>query len=142
MSHPSPPGGGRLIGFGPDANCTLALCSVEHSVYRYRPSLVANTVFAALFALALGVHVALGIRWRTWWFMWCMVAGCSSEIIGYAGRVLMWYNPFRFDAFMIQIGEFARFVLTTFTPVPGRDQEETIGEERMGQRRILTVDVL
>ncbi|KAB5558664.1 RTA1 like protein-domain-containing protein [Coniochaeta sp. 2T2.1] len=92
-----------LVGFGPDANCTLALCGVEHSVYRYRPSLVANSIFIALFALAMAVHVGLGIRWKTWWFMWCVIVGCVAEIIGYAGRVMMWYNPFKFTAFMIQI---------------------------------------
>jgi hypothetical protein len=99
MSHP-----GHLVGFGPGANCTLALCSVEHSVYRYRPSLAANTAFIALFALAMAVHIFLGIRWKTWWFMWSMITGCAAEIIGYSGRVMMYYNPFRFDAFMIQIG--------------------------------------
>lgn len=33
-----------------------------------------------------------------------MITGCAAEIIGYSGRVMMYYNPFRFDAFMIQIG--------------------------------------
>lgn len=35
--------------------------------------------------------------------MWCMVAGCLDEVVGYSGRVMMWYNPFNFAAFMIQI---------------------------------------
>lgn len=90
--------------FGPDANCTLAVCDVSHSLYRYRPSLAANTTFIALFSVLMAAHIALGFRWKTWWFMWCMVLGCSSEIIGYIGRVMMWINPFSFTAFMIQIG--------------------------------------
>lgn len=32
-----------------------------------------------------------------------MIAGCLSEIIGYAGRIVMYNNPFSFSAFMVQI---------------------------------------
>lgn len=96
--------GPHYIGFGPDANCTLDVCSIEHSVYRYRPSLAANVVFIALFALAMAIHIILGMRWKTWWFMWAIITGCAAEIIGYAGRVMLYYNPFKFSAFMIQIG--------------------------------------
>jgi hypothetical protein len=94
----------HLVYFGPNANCTLELCDVGHSVYRYRPSLAANAAFIALFSVAMAVHIVLGLRWKTWWFLSGMILGCLSEIIGYAGRVMMWYNPFKFAAFMIQIG--------------------------------------
>ncbi|OIW33984.1 RTA1 like protein [Coniochaeta ligniaria NRRL 30616] len=99
MSHQGP----HCVGFGPNSNCTLEVCSVEHSVYRYRPSLAANVVFIAIFALLMAIQIVLGMRWKTWWFMWCIVTGCVSEIIGYAGRVMMYYNPFKFAPFMIQI---------------------------------------
>lgn len=95
----------NVIAFGPDGNCTLALCPIEASVYRYRPSLPANIIFIALYAVAMLAHIILGVRWKAWWFMWCMIAGCVDEIIGYAGRVMMYYNPFNFNAFMIQIGK-------------------------------------
>lgn len=94
----------HYVGFGPNANCTLEVCSIEHSVYRYRPSLAANVVFIALFAIAMAIQIVLGMRWKTWWFMWCIITGCVAEIIGYAGRVMLYYNPFKFSAFMIQIG--------------------------------------
>ncbi|KAI9147645.1 Efflux pump himE [Paramyrothecium foliicola] len=97
----SPPNG--LIPYGPDANCTLELCPIEWTVYRYRPSLAANGTFIALFALAIGVHVFLGIRWRSWGFMTFMILGCTEGIIGYVGRILMYHNPFSFAAFMMQI---------------------------------------
>lgn len=100
MSSSEPP----LIPFGPDSTCTLALCPITDSVYRYRPSLPANSVFIALYSLLLVAHLYLGHRWKgARWFMWCMVAGCLDEIVGYAGRVMMWHNPFNFAAFMIQI---------------------------------------
>lgn len=91
--------------FGPDGNCTLALCPVEYSVYGYRPNLAANAVFLALYVISGGIHLYLGIRWKKWFFMGCMLAGALNAVIGYAGRIMMWYNPFNFVGFMMQIGE-------------------------------------
>jgi len=51
------------------------------------------------------VHLAQGIKWRTWGFTICMVAGCLDEIIGYIGRIILHSNPFSFNAFVIQIGK-------------------------------------
>ncbi|KAG7288126.1 hypothetical protein NEMBOFW57_007649 [Staphylotrichum longicolle] len=93
----------NMVYFGPDANCTLDLCPVEWSVYGYRPSLAANISFIALNALAGVIHAYLGFRWRQWWFMVCMLVGVVNAIIGYVGRVLLYYNPFSFAAFMLQI---------------------------------------
>lgn len=97
--------------FGPEANCTLSTCPVEWTVFQYRPSLPANAVFLALFALAILVHLGIGIMWRSWWFMACMVAGSSIEVIGYACRLIMYNNPWDFSGFLIQI------VLITVGPV-------------------------
>ena len=93
----------NFVVFGPKSNCTLELCDLEWSVYQYRPSLPANILFLVLFAAALVLHMYLGFRWRSWWFMAFMIAGCVSEMIGYAGRIKMYDNPFAFPAFMIQI---------------------------------------
>ena len=97
--------------FGPTANCTLALCPIQWSVYQYRPSLPGNSVFLALFGLAALVHLYLGIRWKSFWFMYCMITGCAVEIAGYAGRIILYNNPWSFVGFMIQI------VLITTAPV-------------------------
>lgn len=97
MAHPP------AIPFGPDANCTLAICSIEWTVYKYRPSLPANIAFLAMFIIAMALHIVLCVRWRTWWFTAFMVAGCVGEIIGYAGRILLYKNPFSFVGFLIQI---------------------------------------
>lgn len=94
-----------IIVFGPSANCTLDLCPLEYSVYRYRPSLPANIVFIVLYALALLVHAYLGFRWKQIWFMVCVILGCLVEIVGYIGRILMHGNPFLFAGFMTQIGK-------------------------------------
>lgn len=101
--EPRLPSGQPIIVFGPDANCTLALCPIEWSVYQYQPSLAANGFFLAFYALAGLIHIGLGVRWRTTWFMVCMLLGCLFEIIGYVGRILLHGNPFMFPGFMIQI---------------------------------------
>jgi len=79
------------------------LCSIHDSVYGYRPSLGANITFAVLFSVAMIIHTILGIRWKTWWYMWCMILGCTHEIVGYIGRVLLYNNPWNFVAFILQI---------------------------------------
>lgn len=109
--HPSdlPPGAPQLppgaIVFGPKANCTLDICPVQYSVYGYLPSLAANITFIALYALAAAIHTYLGIRWKQWWFMGCMILGALNASIGYVGRVIMHFNPFNFAAFMLQISK-------------------------------------
>ncbi|KAH7109474.1 RTA1 like protein-domain-containing protein [Dendryphion nanum] len=92
-----------LVAFGPDANCTFALCTIEESVYKYRPSLPANIIFATIFLIAMIVHIVLSIRWKTWWVMSMMIISCVHEIVGYIARVFMWRNPWSFAAFITQI---------------------------------------
>lgn len=91
--------------FGPHANCTLELCSPKWSVYGYRPAPGANLALLIIFLLALIFHVAIGVKWRAWSFMGCMICGCLDEIIGYAARVWMFYDLWNFSAFMIQVGK-------------------------------------
>ncbi|KAI1773680.1 RTA1-domain-containing protein [Hypoxylon cercidicola] len=93
----------RLIPFGPNANCTLDLCPIEWSVLQYRPSLGASIAFICVFTGLLFVHTFIGTRWKSWWFMNCIGIGCITEILGYGGRVMLFYNPFSFAGFMIQI---------------------------------------
>lgn len=103
MSKLPPPG---LVTFGGDSPCTLDTCPAEWSIYGYRPSLPANVVFLALFGVIGLGHTYLGIRWKSWGFMTGMLLGCISEIIGYIGRLMLWNNPFSFNAFIIQIGKY------------------------------------
>lgn len=103
MANPGTPP--YIIPFGPDGNCTLALCPIEYSVYGYRPSLAANVTFLVLYVISGAIHLYLGLRWKTWFFTGCMLLGALNAVIGYIGRIMMWYNPFQFAGFMIQIGE-------------------------------------
>lgn len=95
-----------LIAFGSHANCTLDLCPIEASILQYQPSIPGNAVIAALFGVSMLIHLAQGLKWRQWSFMICMILGCLDQIIGYVGRILLSQNPFSFNAFIIQIGEY------------------------------------
>lgn len=95
----------NVILFGPDGNCTLEICPIEASLYGYRPSMAASVSFIVLYALAACIHIYLGLRWKKWFFMTCMVLGCLNAIAGYVGRIIMYNNPFDFSGFMLQIGE-------------------------------------
>jgi hypothetical protein len=112
-----------LVRFGPNANCTFEvcltplpqftsqpklthhpqLCTIEKSVYRYRPSLPANIILAAIFSFAAILHFILGRRWKTPWVMWCMILSCTHEVAGYIARVVLYINPWNFGAFITQI---------------------------------------
>ena len=93
--------------YGPDANCTLTpgplYCLVNYSVYQYRPTLAGNVSFLVFFFFAMCIHIALGVRYRTWTYMSVMAAGCISEILGYGGRLMLYQNPFDFTGFLLQI---------------------------------------
>ena len=93
----------NYVVYGPDVNCTLALCPVQASVYQYRPSLAVNVLFLVLFGIALIVHILLGLKYKTWVFCACMMLGCITEVIGYGGRIILWQNPFSFEGFLMQI---------------------------------------
>ncbi|KAL9019144.1 MAG: hypothetical protein Q9185_003575 [Variospora sp. 1 TL-2023] len=93
----------NYVVYGPEANCTLALCPAELSVYQYQPTLPGNICFLIFFAIAMIIHVVIGLKWRTWFFVICMFCGSVTEIIGYGGRIMLHYNPFSFTGFLIQI---------------------------------------
>ncbi|KAI0880822.1 RTA1-domain-containing protein [Annulohypoxylon maeteangense] len=92
-----------LIPFGPHATCTLDLCPLEMSVLQYRPSLGSSIAFMCIFSALLLIHSILGFVWKSWWFLGCMAVGSVTEVIGYGGRVMLFYNPFSFSGFMMQI---------------------------------------
>lgn len=79
-----------------------------------RPSLAASGTLIALYAISACIHLYLGLRWKTWFFTSMMIVGALNAIIGYTGRIIMYYNPFNFDGFMIQIGEYPPSYPSTF----------------------------
>jgi hypothetical protein len=107
-----------VVIFGPKSNCTLDICPVELTVYGYLPSLAANITLVALFVLSAMVHTYLGIRWKTWFFMGCMVVGALNAVVGYSARIILHSNPFNYTAFMTQIGMFIQTCLVYLGTYP------------------------
>jgi hypothetical protein len=80
-----------------------AQCPVESSIYGYYPSLPVNAFFLAWFAVLLVANLGLGIRYKTWTYLIALGLGCLSEVIGYAGRILLHSNPYKKAGFDTQI---------------------------------------
>ncbi|CZT16024.1 related to RTA1 domain protein [Ramularia collo-cygni] len=84
----------------PGDYCTVGTCSLLLAHLTYIPSLLGNLTYLTIFAIILLVQLYLGIRHKTWGYLVGMVGGLALEIIGYAGRIQMHFNPFPFDPFL------------------------------------------
>ncbi|OQU96178.1 hypothetical protein CLAIMM_02292 [Cladophialophora immunda] len=86
------------------ANCTYATCSVEdYGQLRYIPSLAGNAFYLAVFCLACLAQIFLGVRYRTWGFMFGMLGGIGLEIMGYVARIQLHYDDFDNNDFIIYL---------------------------------------
>lgn len=88
--------------------CNLRECSVEQSIFQYRPNLAANSFFIALFGISGIIHAIQGIWYKQRTFAILMVLGCICEMIGYGGRIIMYDDPWSFSGFIMQIGMIVR----------------------------------
>ncbi|EGP90159.1 unnamed protein product [Zymoseptoria tritici ST99CH_3D7] len=84
----------------PSDYCTIDTCPLTLANFTYIPSLAGNVTYLAIFAAILIPHLYLGIRYKTWGYFVGMVGGLALEIIGYAGRIQLHFNPFPFDPFL------------------------------------------
>lgn len=87
----------------PDLYCTLSTCPLSLATVEYRPSLAGNALYLALFGLFLAAQLFFGIRHRTWGFLVGMIGGNVLEVVGYAGRIQMYHDPFSDDAFRLYL---------------------------------------
>lgn len=103
------------------ANCTLAVCPLALTVYGYIPSLPFSSLLLALYSLCIIIQVGLAWKYKTWTYMTVMVLGCITEIIGWAGRVLMHSNPWNHAGFIIQVGKttVSMYSISGFADIPG-----------------------
>lgn len=74
----------RAGGGGKGLECVEVneFCTVENSIYGYKPSIAWNALFLALFAASSLVHLGQGIKYKTWSFLVAMVVGGVAEAIG------------------------------------------------------------
>ena len=74
----------------------------DHSSYSYTPSFALGILAVILFLLALGLHLWLLLRHRTWYFC-TVVIGTVMEVIGYIFRILASkINPYAVSYFVGQ----------------------------------------
>ncbi|KAJ5593842.1 RTA1 domain protein [Penicillium hispanicum] len=74
--------------------CTLETCPLSYAHIRYLPNLAGNAFFVAIFALLIPVQLWIGVRARTWGFMFGTICGLILEVLGYVARLKMRDNPF------------------------------------------------
>jgi len=110
-----PDGTAYSAGGAADANCTVSVCPAVLSVYGYRPTLPASIALIALYGLCALIQVVMGWRYKTWGFMAAMLLGCADEILGYAGRILYYQNPWGQTGFLMQIGVSSSIIYTLHT---------------------------
>ncbi|KAI1344533.1 RTA1 like protein-domain-containing protein [Xylariaceae sp. FL0016] len=85
------------------ATCTPETCCIAYGKMSYLPNLPANIFFAAVFLLLLLPNAIIGIRYKTWSFFAWMSLGLIGEAIGYIGRIMLYYNIFDFNAFLMYL---------------------------------------
>ncbi|MCJ1282229.1 hypothetical protein MMC26_001552 [Xylographa opegraphella] len=102
LTSPSPSAAANSTKFNIN-DCTLSTCPIKYAQVHYDPSLAGNALYLTIFIVLLFVHVLLGIRYRTWGFMGSLIGGLVLEIIGYAARVQMHFNPFLSNPFLIYL---------------------------------------
>jgi hypothetical protein len=81
--------------------CTLQTCPISDAQVHYDPTLAGNALYSVIFVCLLVAQIIQGIRYRTWTFTSALFGGLLLEIIGYAGRILMHFNPFNFNNFLM-----------------------------------------
>jgi hypothetical protein len=76
------------------AICALQTCPLIYAYLMYDPSLAGNALFLAIFSFQLPIQLLLGLHYRTSGVTIAIFIGLVLEIIGYAGRIEMHFNPF------------------------------------------------
>lgn len=87
----------------PHTSCTLDTCPLSQAEVLYDPNLGGNAFYIAIFALLLLFQIFLGVHYRTWGFFAGLSIGLLLEVIGYAARVQLHFNPFLKDPFVMNL---------------------------------------
>ncbi|KAF4468428.1 RTA1 like family [Fusarium albosuccineum] len=80
------------------------ICDDVSSHYQYRLDLAPNAAFLAIFGASLiGFVVVWIITRKGTAFNIALILGLVCEVLGYAGRILSWQNPWSENGFLVQI---------------------------------------
>lgn len=84
--------------------CNYTTCPLDpFGQLHYRPSLAGNALYLSVFVLGLLVASALSIKYKTWGYLAGIVGGAGLEVIGYAGRLMLWQDDFNNNNFIIYL---------------------------------------
>ncbi|KAH7392401.1 RTA1 like protein-domain-containing protein [Phaeosphaeria sp. MPI-PUGE-AT-0046c] len=78
-------------------------CTVDATLYGYRPDLGANAFLCALFGICFIGSLVIGIWTKTWTYTLALAIGTFLECAGYIGRIMMNSNPWSESGFKLQI---------------------------------------
>lgn len=78
-------------------------CTVNATLYGYRPDLGANAFLCALFGICFIASLVIGIMTKTWTYTLALGIGTFLECAGYIGRIMMNSNPWSESGFKLQI---------------------------------------
>ncbi|CAM1506038.1 Fc.00g056790.m01.CDS01 [Cosmosporella sp. VM-42] len=78
-------------------------CPIKYTVYGYRPNAFVNGIFAIFFAISFGVHIWLGVRYRIKSYTIALTLGCFAQVLGYLGRLGLYFQPFGVIPFQVQV---------------------------------------
>ena len=81
--------------------CTFQTCPLSLANFDYVPTLGGNVLYATIFGMALIAQLFFTIRYKTWGYGVAMFGGLLLEIIGYAARIQMHFNPFTSNPFLM-----------------------------------------
>lgn len=85
-------------------NPKSSICDDVPAYYQYRVDLAPNAAFLAVFAASLlGFLVTWAITGRGTAFNVALILGLICEVLGYAGRIMSWQNPWSEVGFLMQI---------------------------------------
>ena len=87
------------------SNCTEVTpeCPVSATLYGDYFSTGACAFFVAAYGLAILAQIYLAWKSKAWSYAAYLAVGSTFELIGYAGRLIMSFNPFVNLAFILQI---------------------------------------
>lgn len=76
---------------------------LKYTIYGYRPNLGVNAFFVVFFAVCFGTNIWLGIRYRTKGYAIALTLGCLAMVLGYLGRLGLYFRPFDSIPFQAQV---------------------------------------
>ncbi|RSL66657.1 hypothetical protein CEP53_003302 [Fusarium sp. AF-6] len=76
---------------------------LKYTIYGYRPNLGVNAFFVAFFGVCFCAHIWLGIRYRTKGYAIALTLGCLAMVLGYLGRLGLYFRPFDAIPFQAQV---------------------------------------